>query len=156
MVKVLDAATSLEIREATALNQLEAAGAFVTLYEKPTWLEADELLGRTEKTFVPGCCAVVVYSTDGRTRRQTGISAVQVWDDLKSWFAFIERQTDDAANRWEIAREPTSVVVAQRVSGDTAQQEERRRNTTRRVIQLDGDEHGDHSPGAATLLVEQR
>jgi hypothetical protein len=133
MSKTQDAA--LARREEAALEELAELGLKVTIHRPREWRKADPLLG-VEEGWTQGEAHAVCYSSDGRRRGFSGISAVQILQDAQSWLRWQSNMAPPM--RFEIVSEPTAAPVLQRVAGDTMTTQKRRENTERRVIGMEG------------------
>jgi len=118
---------NIEVRERSALEELQKIGARVFLHETRRLVEPDPLLG-VEGGWEPGCCHATLYATDGRQRPFANISAVAVLADVEG---FIRRQANALREtRFVVSLEPTAVDVTHHVVGDTATARARRRELT--------------------------
>lgn len=125
---------AIQAREEDALSELEKLGFRVTLHTLPHYVGEDILLG-TKAGWVNGDCYAVVYSRDGKRKHVSGISAVDALTQAQSWLRWQAGLKDDAAAKFH--RSPfdvAEVLVTSRVAGDTAETEQKRTNTERRVL----------------------
>jgi hypothetical protein len=125
---------AIQAREEVALSELEKLGFRVTLHTLPHYVEEDFLLG-TKAGLVNGDCYAVVYDRSGKRKHVSGISAVDALTQAQSWKRWQDSLKDDAAAKFHPSRSDVAeVAVTSRVAGDTAQTEQRRENTERRVL----------------------
>jgi len=95
-------------------------------------VEADPLRN-IEEGWRAGTCVASVWSTDGRRKTLTGISAVQVLDDARSWLKY--QRNLEAPMRFEpVKGEQVAVPVFHKIGGDTAQTAARLAATERRLL----------------------
>ncbi len=74
----------LTARENAAIEQLEDEGWTIGLHTPREYIEADPLLER-EAGWRAGVCVATVWATDGRVKNVTGVSAVHVLDQCRTW-----------------------------------------------------------------------
>jgi hypothetical protein len=141
----------LEQRENNALEELQELGFRISLYEQRRYVEEDPLLGTTGG-WLPGTCYAVIDSVDGKRKNVSGTSAVEVLSNARGWLRYQETHFAPE-DRFKPAPNIVAVPVTQRIVGDTA--ETANRKVTRRVIQLDSDERGDHIPGNPARVVAE-
>jgi hypothetical protein len=121
------AARVLRDREETAREEILALGFRETLYSAPAFVEEDLLRG-VAGGFRSGEVYIVGYSTDGRRRSFSGISAVEVLDQLQGFLRFASRHKEDAPQHWvtDMSGEPApAVVVTARQGSENARKERR-------------------------------
>jgi hypothetical protein len=105
----------------------------------------------------PGCCVLVIVSRDGRRKLVTGSSVLDAHTQATSWWNWQTKSLKpDAPERFIVASpEEEAHPVIHRPAGDTAETAARRERTIRRVIQLEGDAHGNTFPGAPTRVLSE-
>jgi hypothetical protein len=124
----------LERRESVALEELRKLRFRVTLHELPRYDEADELLNQPAR-FVPGNCYAVLYGIDGKRKHVAGCSAVDALTQAQSWCRWQAGLKDDAPNKFVVTDDDVPELhVTHRPAGDTAETNQRRANTTRRIL----------------------
>jgi len=145
-------ATILTQREEAALEELRALGGRIALYEPRELIEADPLRG-VEGGRTSGTCYVVFDSVDHKRKTFSTASAVQALDEVRSFLKYQERLKPES--RWIVSRGSNPAPVMHLAAGDKATTKQRRENTERRLLSLDGSPHlvdgggepihGDHS-----------
>jgi hypothetical protein len=124
----------LRQREEHALNELRELGFRIGLYEERKHVEPYPLLGEAGG-WKTGVCYATAYSATGKTKTLSAMSAVDALRQAKDWLRYQETRLSPEL-RFVIAPGdcPIGVPVRQQIAGDTAETQQRRLNTSRRVI----------------------
>jgi hypothetical protein len=141
MTKVIteeQTAALLATREEYALEELRELGLRISLYEEREFVDPDPLRG-LDGGWKRGVCHAVADSVTGKRKTFSGVSAVDTLDQARSWLKYQERLKPEF--RFEIVSESVAVPVRQQIAGDAAMTQQRRENTERRVIALEGSPH---------------
>ena len=103
---------ALKAREDASLAELLSLGFSVTLYEPRRWEDSDPLRG-IESGWHTGICYAVAYSTDGRRRNFSGVSATQLLDNARLFLAYQDRMKPEAPNRFVVAKDEDEISAPQ-------------------------------------------
>ena len=122
-------------------------GWTITLHEPRAYVEADPPRN-VKEGWRAGVCSATIWSTDGRRKQLTGVSAVEVLDRAHSWLKW--QSNVEPPMRFEpVMNEFVAEPMRQQVAGDTAETRIRRENTERRIVSFASgtaelvDAHGD-------------
>jgi len=124
----------LRRRERAALDELAALGFKVTIHRSREFVAGDVLLG-TDDHWRSGECYAVCYSTDGRRRGFSGISATQVLADAQTWLRW--QANVEPPMRFVLSPVPTPAVRVVQHAGSEQTRRDDRERMHRRTLTFD-------------------